>query len=153
MLARGWPLVECKLRVFVGNETIEARVERPALLMVELNEKLELKVVRFVCSHRFWVRCIACRFRTLACLAGSLFAFLRSLCLFLARGLWRLAVLLVEEVWLRAHTSLFDDLLQRHLVIEFERAAFTLSAAAVDAGNLCSCRCTTVDSSSGLMVL
>ena len=87
--------------------------------MIELDEELELKVVRLIGGHRFWVTSATCLLRILTGLPRSLLALLRRFCLLLAGWLRRLSILLVVEVRLRADPSLVNDLLQCHFVVKF----------------------------------
>ena len=132
-----------ELRILVVDEAIEARVERPALLVIELDQELELEIVTLLLvarSHRGTADALlrtglrSAALAGLPSLFGPLFVLLRCLGLLGIRGLRWLPIFLVEEVGLRGDASLVQDLPQRDFIVKLQWTAFALHAVAVDAG-------------------
>ena len=111
------------------DEPVEARVQGPAPFRVELDEELEFEVLA-------WLLAFACSLVA----AFSLLLFRLFALLTLLRGLLllgdeldlRLPVLFVVVGRLGCYACLPQDLPQRHLVIESERATLALRPTAVD---------------------
>ena len=104
--------------VFIMNEAVKARVQRPTLLVIKLDEQLKLKIIAFWSgwdAFRVVLRATPC---ALAWLFRLLFVLLRRLCLLLIGDLGRLPVLFVEEMRLRRNSGLCQHLAQRDLVVE-----------------------------------
>ena len=130
-----------KLAILVVDKPIEARVERPALFMVELDQQLKLKVVALLLLLLITqlVRAASLPSAALASLTSllrrSLLILLRRFGLFSMSGLGSLTVLLEVEVWLGGDTGFIQDLLQRNLIFKLQRTALALHPTAVDAGH------------------
>jgi len=117
------------------NKSIKARIERPAFLVIELDQQLKLKIVAFL-LRCFLRHSLSRTFRTFILFFASLLTLNRCLGFLSGARLRWLSIFFVEKVRLRRYTSLFEDLPQCHFVIKLQRASFALHSITVDACDL-----------------